>query len=200
MQLAIVRHGQSQWNLENKFTGEVDIALTEKGRAEAHAAGKKLKGIIFQKSFTSLLVRAQETLQIILEEINQLFIPVIKDKALNERNYGDLQGLDKSAIAIKYGDAQVALWRRSYDVRPPGGESLEDTAARVVPYYQQHIEPLLRAGANILIVAHGNSLRALMMYLEGISHEKIPTVDLPTGAPRVYTFDGDLKLLYVENV
>src|SRR5580765_819347 len=130
MKLVIVRHGQSQWNLENKFTGEVDVPLTAVGREEAHEAGKKLKGIIFGKSFTSLLVRAQETLEIILAEIGQLSIPVIKEKALNERNYGELQGLNKAAMAEKYGNKQIDIWRRSYDVVPPGGESLKDTAAR----------------------------------------------------------------------
>ncbi len=195
--LVIVRHGQSQWNLENKFTGEVDVPLTELGREEALAAGKKIKGIIFKTAFTSVLIRAQETLQIILKEINQLSIPVIKDKALNERNYGSLQGLNKSEIAAKYGAEQVALWRRSYSVRPPDGESLKDTAARVIPYYKRSIEPLL-TNANVLVVAHGNSLRALMMYLEGITEEKIALVDIPTGVPRVYELDERLKVVGVE--
>ncbi len=195
--LVIVRHGQSQWNLENKFTGEVDVPLTDLGREEALAAGKKIKGIIFKTAFTSVLIRAQETLQIILKEINQLSIPVIKDKALNERNYGSLQGLNKSEIAAKYGAEQVALWRRGYEVRPPDGESLKDTAARVIPYYKRSIEPLL-TNANVLVVAHGNSLRALMMYLEGITEEKIALVDIPTGVPRVYELDERLKVVEVQ--
>jgi 2,3-bisphosphoglycerate-dependent phosphoglycerate mutase len=192
-QLVIVRHGQSQWNLENRFTGDVDVPLTPMGREEARNAGKKLQGIIFKISFTSLLVRAQETLQIILEEINQLSIPVIKDGALNERNYGALQGLNKAEMATKYGKEQIAVWRRSYDIAPPGGESLKDTAARVIPFYQLHIEPLIK-NENILVVAHGNSLRALMMYLEGISADGIANINIPTGLPRVYTFDEQLKL------
>jgi 2,3-bisphosphoglycerate-dependent phosphoglycerate mutase len=196
MQLVIVRHGQSQWNLENRFTGEVDVLLTPAGREEAHAAGKKLRGIIFSKCFTSLLIRAQETLQIILEEINQQNVPIIKDKALNERNYGELQGLNKSATAEKYGAEQIALWRRSYDVAPPGGESLKDTAERVIPFYKQYIEPCLK-DQNILIAAHGNSLRALMMYLENIDEEGILSVNIPTGLPRVYHFDAQMKLLSV---
>ncbi|MBS1597738.1 MAG: 2,3-diphosphoglycerate-dependent phosphoglycerate mutase [Bacteroidetes bacterium] len=196
MKLVIVRHGQSQWNLENKFTGEVDVPLTELGRQEARDAGKKLKGIIFGRSFTSLLIRAQETLQIILHEINQLSIPVIKDKALNERNYGDLQGLNKAATAKIYGEAQIDLWRRGYEVVPPGGESLKDTAARVIPYYKKNIEPFLKT-ENILIAAHGNSLRALMMYLENISAEDIPLVNIPTGAPRIYEMNEELKLISI---
>lgn len=196
MELVIVRHGQSQWNLENRFTGEVDVPLTPVGAEEAHAAGKKLRGIIFGKCFTSILIRAQETLRIILEEINQENIPVIKDKALNERNYGELQGLNKSAMAEKYGAEQIAMWRRSYDVTPPGGESLKDTAERVIPFYKQHIEPCLK-DQNILIVAHGNSLRALMMYLEKINEEKIASVNIPTGLPRVYEFDASMKLISV---
>ncbi|HTQ64537.1 MAG TPA: 2,3-bisphosphoglycerate-dependent phosphoglycerate mutase [Puia sp.] len=195
-QLVIVRHGQSQWNLENRFTGEVDVPLSPAGIEEAHNAGKKLKGIIFKKSFTSSLVRAQETLRIILEEINQVSIPVIKDSALNERNYGSLQGLNKSEMAQQYGAEQISIWRRSYDVAPPGGESLHDTANRVIPYYKLNIEPLIK-NENILVVAHGNSLRALMMYLEGINGEEIASVNIPTGIPRVYTFDQGLRLLKV---
>jgi 2,3-bisphosphoglycerate-dependent phosphoglycerate mutase len=193
--LVIVRHGQSQWNLENKFTGEVDVPLTAAGRQEAHEAGKKLKGVLFDKSFTSLLVRAQETLLIILQEINQTTIPTVKSRALNERNYGSLQGLNKTAIAEKYGAEQVEIWRRSYSIKPPDGESLEDTAARVIPFYQKEIEPLLAAGKNILVVAHGNSLRALMMYLENISPEQIPLINIPTGIPREYRLDEKLKVI-----
>ena len=193
--LVIVRHGQSQWNLENRFTGNKDVPLTALGREEAHVAGKKLKHIVFDHAFTSLLERAQETLAIILNEIEQMRLPVEKNSALNERNYGELQGLNKAEVAAQYGAEQVERWRRSYDLQPPGGESLKDTATRVIPFYQQEIEPLLIAGKNILVVAHGNSLRALMMYLEKISPEHIINVNIPTGAPRVYTFSTHLKLV-----
>jgi 2,3-bisphosphoglycerate-dependent phosphoglycerate mutase len=192
--LAIVRHGQSVWNLENRFTGEVDIDLTPQGRAEARAAGQKLKGIEFNHCFTSALKRAQETLTLILEEMGHPNLPVTRNKALNERNYGELQGLNKEEMARKYGAEQVMTWRRSYSVTPPGGESLEDTAGRVLPYYRQEIEPLLKAVENILIVAHGNSLRALMMYLENIGPEAIAGVNLPTGTPRLYTMNGQLEI------
>ncbi|MBS1751016.1 MAG: 2,3-bisphosphoglycerate-dependent phosphoglycerate mutase [Bacteroidetes bacterium] len=193
--LVIVRHGQSQWNLENKFTGDVDVPLTDAGRNEAHTAGKKLKHIVFDQAFTSTLLRANETLSIILEEIGQTDIPVVKDSAINERSYGDLQGMNKKEMADKYGDEQVAIWRRSFDVHPPGGESLKDTAARVIPFYQREMEPQIIAGKNILVVAHGNSLRALMMYLENISPQHIAEVNIPTGEPRVYTFSSHLKLV-----
>jgi 2,3-bisphosphoglycerate-dependent phosphoglycerate mutase len=187
--LVIVRHGQSVWNLENRFTGEVDIDLTPLGREEARLAGKKLKGIPFSSGFTSVLRRAIDTMSLILEEAGDTGLPVIRDKALNERNYGRLQGLNKQEVAKQYGADQVALWRRSFSVRPPGGESLADTAARVIPYYQRVIEPLLRKEENILVVAHGNSLRALMMHLEHISEDGIANVDLPTGQPRQYIMD-----------
>jgi 2,3-bisphosphoglycerate-dependent phosphoglycerate mutase len=192
--LVIVRHGQSVWNLENRFTGEVDVELTPQGRDEARAAGKKLKGVAITQCFTSVLRRAEETLQLILEVIGRTDLPISRNKALNERNYGQLQGLNKAETAVKYGEQQVALWRRSYDVRPPGGESLQDTAARVIPYYRTSIEPLLAAGQNILIVAHGNSLRALMMLLEQISESKIAEVNIPTGSPRLYTLNAQLAI------
>jgi len=192
--LVLVRHGQSAWNLENRFTGEIDIDLTPLGRDEARAAGHRLAGIPFSCCFTSVLRRAIETLSLILETSGHPDLPVIRDKALNERNYGQLQGLNKAETAQKYGDHQVAIWRRSYAVRPPGGESLQDTAARVLPYYKKEIEPLLTKGENILVVAHGNSLRALMMYLEGISEEDIADVNLPTGTPRSYTLSEQLKI------
>lgn len=195
--LVIIRHGQSQWNLENRFTGEVDVPLTEAGINEAHQAGEKLKNILFSHAFTSVLVRAQQTLKIILEETGQTQVPVTENAALNERNYGELQGLNKAETAKKFGDEQIAIWRRSYDVQPPGGESLKDTAARVIPYYQHEIEPLLIAGENVLVVAHGNSLRALMMYLENIDAAHIADVNIPTGVPRVYTFSSHLKLVDV---
>ena len=212
--LVLVRHGQSVWNLENRFTGNVDVDLTPLGREEARAAGRKLKGIVFDHCFTSGLRRAQETLSLILAERGGSdggpggdskiglnggsVLPVTSDKALDERSYGELQGLNKDEMSRKYGAEQVVTWRRSYRVVPPGGESLENTAARVLPYYHAQIEPLLRAGQNILIVAHGNSLRALMMYLENISPEAIAEVNLPTGVPRMYTMDGELRVEGVE--
>ena len=196
--LVLVRHGQSLWNLENRFTGATDIPLTEKGREEAIAAGKKLKSIPFSHGFTSLLQRAIDTMTLILQETGHTGLPVTRDKALNERNYGQLQGLNKAEVTRQYGEEQVAVWRRSFSVRPPGGESLADTAARVIPYYHWAIETLLLGGKDILVVAHGNSLRALMMRLEGISPDEIAQVDLPTGTPRLYSFDGRLQLEKVE--
>ena len=198
MSLTIIRHGQSTYNLANLFTGNLDVPLTALGEEEALAAGKKIKEFSYSVAFTSMLIRAQETLRIILETIRQTSIPVIKNAALDERRYGDLQGLNKAATMAKYGEAQVEIWRRSYAVRPPGGESLEDTFNRTVPYYKTAIEPRVRAGENVLIVAHGNSLRALMMYLENISPEAMEQVNIPTGVPRLYHFDSTFKLLRVE--
>ncbi|MFT4019477.1 MAG: 2,3-bisphosphoglycerate-dependent phosphoglycerate mutase [Agriterribacter sp.] len=195
--LVIIRHGQSQWNLENRFTGIMDVPLTETGITEAHAAGQKLKHIVFDHAFTSMLSRAQQTLDIVLEEAGETQIPVTRSAALNERSYGDLQGLNKTEMAKKYGEEQIEIWRRSYDIQPPGGESLKETAARVIPFYQQEIEPLLIAGKNVLIVAHGNSLRALMMYLENVDAAHIAEVNIPTGVPRVYTLSSHLKLVDV---
>jgi 2,3-bisphosphoglycerate-dependent phosphoglycerate mutase len=195
--LVLVRHGQSEWNLENRFTGETDVELTPRGRMEACTAGDKLRGIIFSHAFTSLLVRAIDTLALILSRTGQTDCPISRDHALNERNYGRLQGLNKAEVAREYGDEQVAVWRRSYAVRPPGGESLADTAARVLPYYHSAIEPMLREEKDVLIVAHGNSLRALMMFLEGISEEGIAEVDLPTGVPRRYELDCGLGVVRV---
>lgn len=198
-QLAIVRHGQSAYNLENRFTGFADVDLTDQGREEAAMCGRKLKEMQFEACFTSVLKRAVETLEIILDTINQKQLPVYKDAALNERNYGDLQGLNKAETAEKYGAEKVALWRRSYDIAPPGGESLKQTQERVLPYYYAHIEPLLQEGKNVLIVAHGNSLRALMMHLENISADAISHVELLTGVPRVYDFDESGTIAYVEH-
>jgi 2,3-bisphosphoglycerate-dependent phosphoglycerate mutase len=196
--LILVRHGQSQWNLENRFTGETDVPLTDTGREEARIAGLKVKGIVLNKAFTSVLERAKETLQIILTVVGQTNIPIVFNKALDERNYGTLQGLNKTETAAKYGEQQVAIWRRSYDVQPPGGESLKDTAARVIPYYQKEIEPFLKAGENIIISAHGNSLRSLMMFLEHIPEDKIVKVEIPTGMPRLYKLDDQLNILEVK--
>ncbi len=195
MQCTLVRHGQSTYNLENRFTGDVDVPLTPFGREEAHAAGKKLQQFVFDKAYTSVLVRAEATLQIILQEIGQSNLPIERSAALNERRYGDLQGLNKAKTAIKYGEAQVLLWRRSFDVRPPSGESLEDTYNRAVPYFIREIAPKLLTGNNILIVAHGNSLRALMMYLEHTSKKDIVLLNIPTGVPKQYQFDSNLQLI-----
>lgn len=194
-QLIIVRHGQSQWNLENRFTGWIDIDLSPKGVEEARSAGEKLKGYTFDKAYTSALIRAQRTLDIILDIINQRDIPVEKDKALNERMYGDLQGLNKDETREKFGHEQVHIWRRSYDIAPPNGESLKDTAARVMPYYEEKIIPDLLSGKNILISAHGNSLRALVKSLENLSDEEIVKTEIPTGVPKVYELDNKLKVI-----
>jgi len=196
--LILVRHGQSIWNLENRFTGETDVPLTELGREEAKAAGRKLRGLPLAHGFTSVLQRAIDTLTLILQESDHPGLPVTRDRALNERNYGRLQGLNKAEVAKQYGDEQVTIWRRSFSVRPPDGESLADTAARVIPYYRQSIEPLLRLGQDILVVAHGNSLRSLMMMLEGIGEEDISHVDLPTGVPRLYRLATGLQVEKVE--
>lgn len=193
--LILVRHGQSQWNLENRFTGWVDVPLSELGVKEAHEAGEKLKGYTFDRAFTSALTRAQETLRIILEVIGQTEIPIERDQALNERHYGDLQGLNKAETAQKFGDAQVHLWRRSYDVQPPNGESLKDTGIRVMPYYHAKIEPFVLAGETIIIAAHGNSLRSLVMMLDNISEAEIPELNIPTGVPRRYVISPSGEVL-----
>jgi len=192
-QLVFVRHGQSLYNLENRFTGILDVPLTESGKQQAKLAGDKLIGYVFDIAYTSMLIRAQESLQIILKEM-KVTIPVVKNKAFNERMYGTLQGLNKEETAKKYGLAQVDIWRRSYDVCPPDGESLLDTYNRVVPYYKTEIETKLKMGQNVLIVAHGNSLRSLMMYLENINPLDIVKVNIATGIPRLYTFDAELKI------
>jgi 2,3-bisphosphoglycerate-dependent phosphoglycerate mutase len=193
--LVIVRHGQSAWNLENRFTGWVDVDITAKGEEEAKNAGEKLKDYKFDLAYTSNLKRAQRTLQIILETTSQTNLEVIKDEALNERHYGDLQGANKAETAAKYGDEQVHIWRRSFDIAPPNGESLKDTLARVLPYFEKEIIPKLKAGKNIIIAAHGNSLRALIMYLEKLKPEEILQVEIPTGLPKVYRLDENLKIL-----
>jgi 2,3-bisphosphoglycerate-dependent phosphoglycerate mutase len=198
--LVLVRHGQSQWNLENKFTGWVDVPLTAQGEEEAHRAGKQLKGLHFDIAFTSDLQRAQKTLAIILSEIGQTNLTIIKDKALNERHYGDLQGLDKAETAKKFGDEQVKIWRRSYDIAPPNGESLKDTAARTLPYFDAQIVPLLKEGKNVLVAAHGNSLRSIVMHLEHLTKEQVLELNLETAVPRVYDLDQDLKIISVKNL
>ena len=187
--LILLRHGESQWNLENRFTGWVDVPLSPRGIQEAKNAGEKLRSFTFNRAFTSVLNRAIETLRLVLEAIGQTNIPIEKDKALNERMYGELQGLNKADTAKKYGDEQVKIWRRSYDIRPPGGESLKDTADRVLPYYENKIKPCVFKGETILIAAHGNSLRALVMQLEQLSKEQVLELNIPTGAPLLYEFD-----------
>ncbi|MGI6245578.1 MAG: 2,3-bisphosphoglycerate-dependent phosphoglycerate mutase [Pseudochelatococcus sp.] len=191
--LVLVRHGQSEWNLKNLFTGWKDPDLTEAGVAEARAAGKRLKeqGIAFDRAFTSDLLRAQHTLALIQEELGQADLPVTRDLALNERDYGDLSGLNKDDARARWGEEQVHVWRRSYDVPPPGGESLKDTAARVLPYYIRNILPAVLRGENVLVAAHGNSLRALLMVLDRLTPETIPTVELATGVPLVYHLKAD---------
>jgi 2,3-bisphosphoglycerate-dependent phosphoglycerate mutase len=194
--LVLVRHGQSEWNLKNLFTGWEDPGLTELGVAEARAAGLRLKsrGLVFDRAFTSVLSRAQHTLQIILQELGQTAVPTVRDKALNERHYGDLTGLNKADAALRWGKEQVHQWRRSYDVAPPGGESLKDTLARVLPYYMREIQPLVLGGQTVIIVAHGNSLRALIMAIEGLGPEQILSRELPTGMPIVYELAADSRI------
>ncbi|WP_143307205.1 2,3-bisphosphoglycerate-dependent phosphoglycerate mutase [Chitinophaga vietnamensis] len=184
--LFLIRHGQSQWNLENRFTGWKDIDITPAGEAEAHQAGIDLKGQRIDIAFTSTLIRAQHTLDIVLEETGLQHIPVLRNKALNERSYGDLEGLNKADTAKQYGEEQVHTWRRSFDVRPPGGESLKDTYNRVIPYFLQEILPYLTAGKNVLVVAHGNSLRALVMFLDHLSPDEILKREIATGVPLTY--------------
>ncbi len=220
--LVLLRHGQSQWNLENRFTGWVDVDITEQGRAEAIEAGRLLKaeGLQFDLAFTSVLKRAIRTLWLTLDELDQMWIPVERSWRLNERHYGDLQGLNKSEMAQKFGDAQVTLWRRSFDVPPPtmdaknpnhprfdrryahldphllpGTESLKITLDRVLPYWDDRIVPQVRAGKTVLIAAHGNSLRALVKYLDNISDQDIVSLNIPTGVPLVYELGEDLEVL-----
>jgi 2,3-bisphosphoglycerate-dependent phosphoglycerate mutase len=193
--LVLLRHGESQWNLENRFTGWVDVPLSPRGVQEAKNAGDKLRGFTFDRAFTSVLMRANETLRLVLEALGQITIPIEKDKALNERMYGELQGLNKAETAKKYGEDQVKIWRRSFDVRPPGGESLKDTAERVLPYYNAKIRPHLLKGETILISAHGNSLRALVMELDQLSREQVLELNIPTGAPLLYELDNSGKVL-----
>jgi 2,3-bisphosphoglycerate-dependent phosphoglycerate mutase len=193
--LVLVRHGQSQWNLENRFTGWEDPQLSEKGISEARHAGKSLQGIQFDQAFTSVLTRAQETLRLILEELKQTNIPITQDKALNERHYGDLQGLNKAETAKKFGDEQVHIWRRSYDIAPPNGESLKDTAARTIPYFKEKILPVVKSGKNVIVAAHGNSLRSIVMELDQLTKEQVLKLEIATGSPIVYEIDPDGRIL-----
>ena len=216
-QLALVRHGQSQWNLEDRFTGWWDVDVTEKGVEEARAAGRLMrdKGLDFDSCFTSLQSRAIKTLNLALEEMGRLWLPVEKDYRLNERHYGGLTGLDKAETAAKHGDAQVKIWRRSFDVPPPplepgsefdlskdrryagitvpATESLKDTIARVLPYWENRIAPELKSGKRVLISAHGNSLRALVKHLSNIPDDEITGLEIPTGQPIVYDLADDLS-------
>jgi 2,3-bisphosphoglycerate-dependent phosphoglycerate mutase len=216
--LVLVRHGQSQWNLENRFTGWVDVPLSMKGREEAAAAGKKLKDYHFDTVYVSHLLRAIQTMHYILLELHDKRIPILYHEEqrihkwehysgdrnneipvyqsvdLAERYYGNLQGLNKAETVKKYGEEQVRIWRRSYDINPPNGESLKDTCERTIPYYKNHILPELQHGKNALIVAHGNSLRSIVKYVENISDTEIPNVEIPTGVPLVYVFDNQMTL------
>lgn len=215
-QLVLIRHGQSQWNLENRFTGWWDVDVTEKGAEEARAAGRLMrdKGLDFDIAFTSLQTRAIKTLNLALEEMQRLWLPVEKDWRLNERHYGGLTGLDKAETAAKHGDEQVHIWRRSFDIPPPpldagsefdlsrdrryagiaipNTESLKDTIARVLPYWESRITPELKAGKRVIISAHGNSLRALVKHLSGIADDAITGLEIPTGQPIVYQLDDNL--------
>lgn len=205
--LILLRHGESQWNLENRFTGWVDVPLSPRGEEEARKAGEKLKNIQIDKRYTSVLKRAIDTDLIAMEVAGKLNVPVERDKALNERHYGALQGLNKEETAQKYGKEQVHLWRRSYDIAPPKdvtplnpdgiSESLKDTAERVIPYFLNKIKPDLDEGLNVLVTAHGNSLRALVMYLDGLTKEEVLELNIPTGVPIVYEFeDGKIVNKY----
>jgi 2,3-bisphosphoglycerate-dependent phosphoglycerate mutase len=191
--LVLVRHGQSEWNLKNLFTGWRDVDLTEQGVSEAREAGRKLKaqGLTFDVAYTSALKRAQRTLDLMLEEMGQTGLPIVKDLALNERDYGDLSGLNKDDARMKWGEEQVHIWRRSYDIAPPGGESLKDTLARTLPYYVTEILPRVLRGERVLVAAHGNSLRALVMVLERLSPEQILKREIGTGVPIIYRLGAD---------
>ncbi len=197
--LILVRHGESQWNLENRFTGWVDVPLTEKGQEEARVAGEHLRDLPIDKVYTSVLQRAINTSRIALEAAGKSAdLPTERSEKLNERHYGDLQGLNKAETAAQYGDAQVKIWRRSYDVPPPGekGESLKDTAARTLPYFEAHIRPDILAGHNVLVVAHGNSLRSIVMELDHLTREQVLELNIPTGVPLVYDFDDHGKVTH----
>lgn len=193
--LILLRHGESQWNLENRFTGWVDVELSPKGEKEADEAGKKIKNLPIDKAYTSVLKRAIRTYEIAMKSAGKEGIPVERDQALNERHYGDLQGLNKAETAKKFGDEQVHIWRRSYDIAPPNGESLKNTAARTLPYFQKHVLSDLKAGKNVIVAAHGNSLRSIVMDLDKMTKEQVLALNIPTGVPIVYEFDKDLKIL-----
>ena len=199
--LLLLRHGESQWNLENRFTGWVDIPLSAKGEQEARTAGEKLIGYRFHKGYTSVLQRAIKTLDIVLGVTGQKDLPIERDQALNERHYGALQGKNKAEIGAQYGEAQLKIWRRSYDVPPPKdktdlnpegvSESLKDTAARTLPYFQSKIMPDVLAGKDVIVAAHGNSLRSIVMHLDNLTKEEVLELNIPTGAPLLYVYEGD---------
>jgi 2,3-bisphosphoglycerate-dependent phosphoglycerate mutase len=191
--LALVRHGQSLWNLEDRFTGWIDVPLTDKGREEARQAADPLRALRFDVAYTSALGRAQETLAILLAELGQA-PPIIRDAALNERHYGDLQGLNKTQTAARFGAEQVRLWRRSYDVAPPHGESLAMTAERTLPFFERAIGGDLRQGKQVLVVAHGNSLRSIVMKLDGLTPEQVPGLEIGTGVPIRYELGSELSV------
>jgi len=193
--LVLVRHGQSQWNLENRFTGWTDVQLSPLGEEEAKKAGQLLKGMKFDVCFTSVLQRAIKTLILLSQEAGIKDLPVYMDQALNERHYGNLQGLNKAETAEKYGADQVKIWRRSYDVAPPGGESLKMTAERTLPYYERMIVPFLKQGKNVLVAAHGNSLRSMVMFLDKLTEQQVLELNLDTGVPRVYEISRDLQVM-----
>ena len=202
--LVLLRHGESQWNLENRFTGWVDVPLSTKGEEEARQAGEKLKDISFDVAFTSVLQRAIRTLDIVLSVTGQTSLRIISDKALNERHYGALQGKNKAEIGEQYGQDQLKIWRRSYDVPPPSditelnpdgiSESLKDTAARAVPYFTSVILPVVLKGENVVVAAHGNSLRAIVMHLDGLTRQQVLELNIPTGVPLLYRYEGDKVL------
>ncbi len=193
--LVLLRHGQSQWNLENRFTGWVDVPLTDAGREEARRGALAIRHLTFNCAFTSALQRAQETLHIVLDTIGQPQVAVAQHPALNERHYGELQGLNKAETMRQFGEQQVHIWRRSYDIAPPKGESLKDTAARTLPYFTTTILPRVQAGETVLVVAHGNSLRSIVMQLEQLTNEQILELNLATGTPIVYELDRDGRVL-----
>ena len=193
--LVLVRHGESTANLANVFTGWLDVALSPTGEAEAQAVAEKLRGYPFDAAYSSDLIRAERTLDIIVARPAWATIPVHHAEALRERMYGDLQGLNKAETALKYGQAQIDIWRRSYDVAPPGGESLRQTQARVVPYFEAELAPLLRAGKNLLVVSHGNTLRGLRMYLEHLTPSQVEKLEIVTGGIHVYRFDNQLSIV-----
>ncbi len=192
--LILIRHGASEWNLKNIFTGFTDVPLAEKGREEAHQAAVKLKSYRLDIAYTSVLQRAIETLEIILQDLKKTDLPVVKHAALNERHYGDLQGKNKDETRKIFGEQQMKIWRRSFDIRPPNGESLKDTCDRTIPYFEKEILPKLKEGKHVIIAAHGNSLRSILMDLEKLSPQEIVEVNIPTGVPYVYEFDDQMKM------
>ncbi len=196
--LVLVRHGQSQWNLENRFTGWTDVPLTDAGRREAERAGRLLHDLPVDRAFTSTLKRAQETLAIILRALRREDVPIIADAALNERDYGDLTGKDKDEAAARFGAERVHAWRRSWDIRPPGGESLADTDARAFPFFRDRILPRVMAGEDVFVVAHGNSLRAIVKEIEGLTPEQVVSLEIATATPYVYTLDAEGRILHKE--